>query len=83
MTFANDYPIWILLIGFVVMGVGSFVRPSMTSINGLGSLSCLRSYAPLDFYNQAPGVMLASGWMGLAGHWLSPPCDHPTCQSPS
>ena len=31
MTFANDYPIWILLIGFVVMGVGSFVRPSMVT----------------------------------------------------
>jgi len=27
MTFANDNPIWILLIGFSVMGVGSFLRP--------------------------------------------------------
>ena len=31
MTFANDYPIWILLIGFAVMGVGSFLRPAIVT----------------------------------------------------
>ncbi len=31
MTFANDYSIWILLIGFAVMGLNSFVRPSMVT----------------------------------------------------
>jgi len=31
MTFANDYSIWILLIGFAVMSLNSFVRPSMVT----------------------------------------------------
>jgi len=40
MTLANDYPIWILLLGFAVMGVGSFLRPVMVTAQfGIPTLS--------------------------------------------
>ena len=40
MTFANDYAPWILMFGFAVMGIGSFVKPELVTAQfGIPTLS--------------------------------------------
>jgi hypothetical protein len=64
MTFANDYSIWILLIGFAVMSLNSFVRPSMVTAQfDTPTLSTAYRYEVRAIYGWF-GILMAGSQLG-------------------